>query len=339
MVLSNPIHFAGTATGHGRKTPRTCVQCGAVKRMSVVLVVGSLRERAVGALGSILAQECVDELEIVLIDLDRERSAPLPGSGHRCVRTISMPETTVYSAARLHGVREAATPIVAFVEEHCRVDAGWAAALMRAHEGPYAAVGGEIHNGNPHVRLSRTIALMNYNLWMPPARRGEFDLLPGHNSTFKREALLAYGDELEMLLRAEVALFHRMHRDGHRLLLEPDAKFEHINETRLSSIAGGYFLWHRCYGPVRARAFGWSRGRRLFYVAATPLIPFYYLLRLTLVLLRTRPRLVLQAWLAAPQILWAQYASALGQATGLLFGTSDAESRFTRYELNEPRIG
>jgi hypothetical protein len=306
--------------------------------MTVVLVVGRLRERAVGSLASILAQDCVDDLEILLLDLDAHRSPPLPGSEHPSVQMVSMPETTVYSEARALGVRNAKTPIVAFVEEHCRVYPGWAAAFIRAHDGPYAAVGGEIHNGNPHVRLSRTIALMNYNPWMPPARRGEFDLLPGHNSSFKRAVLLGYGDELESLLRAEVALCHRMHRDGHRLLLEPDARFEHINETRLSSIARGYFLWHRCYGPIRARTFGWSFARRLLYIVATPAIPFYYMLRLTLVL-RKRPRLIAQAWLAAPQILFAQLASAMGQAVGLMFGSGDAESRFTRYELNEPRLG
>jgi hypothetical protein len=312
--------------------------CRALKRMTVVLVVGTLRERGEGALQSIIAQDCIDELEVLLIDVDRDHAAPLAGSEHPSVRTIAMPSTTVYSAARLHGVREATTPIVAFVEEHCRVYAGWASALIRAHDGPYGAVGAEVHNGNPQVRLSRTIALMNYNPWMPPARRGEYDLLPGHNSAFKRDVLLAYGDELASLMRAEVALFERMHRDGHRLLLEPDAKFAHINETRLASIARGYFLWHRCYGPIRARTFGWSRARRLLYIVATPLIPLYYLARLTLVL-RRRPTLLLQAWLAAPQILWAQLASALGQAVGLLFGTGDAERRFTLYELNEPRIG
>ena len=305
--------------------------------MTVVLVVATLRERGHGALRSILAQDCIDQLEVLLIDLDHHRSPPLPGSDHPSVRTIAMPETTVYSAARLRGIREAATGIVAFLEEHCRVYDGWAAALLRAHEGPYAAVGGEIHNGNPHVRLSRTIALMNYNPWMPPARRGEYDLLPGHNTSFKRDVLLSYGEELETLLAAEVALFHRMHRDGHRMLLEPDAKFEHINETRLASIARGYFLWHRCYGPIRARTFGWSRARRLLYIVATPLIPFYYLARLSLVL-STRPRLLLQAWLAAPQILAAQLASAVGQAVGLLFGSGDGERRFTLYELNEPRL-
>lgn len=306
--------------------------------MSVVLIVGRLRERAIDCLQSILAQDCVDDLEVLLIDLDSSASPPLPGSDHSSVRVIVMLPDTVFSVGRAFGVRTAQAPIVVFVEEHCRVHAGWASALIRAHEGPWSAVGAEIHNGNPHVRLSRTIALMNYNQWLPPAMRGEYDLLPGHNSSFKREVLLSYGEELEELLRTENVLFARMHRDGHRMLLEPDAKFEHINETRLASISSGYYLWHRCYGPMRARIFKWSLARRILYVVATPVIPLYYLARLTLVL-RKRPGLLLQAWLAAPQILVAQYASAFGQAAGLLFGMGDAERRFTSYELNEPRPG
>lgn len=299
----------------------------------MVIIVGRLRERAAGALQSVLAQDCIEDLEVLLIDLERGQWPP-----HPSVRVITMPADTTYSAARLHGIHEAKAPVVAFLEEHCRVHAGWASALIRAHAGPYAAVGAEVHNGNPEVRLSRTIALMNYNPFLPPAARREVTLLPGHNSSFKRDVLLSYGDELETLLRAEVCLYIRMHRDGHRMLLEPDAKFEHLNETRLGSIARGYFLWHRCYGPIRARLFAWSFAKRLLYIVATPLIPFYYLARLTLVLARTRPRLIAQAWLAAPQIFFAQLASAAGQATGLVFGMGDAEQRFTSYELHEPRV-
>lgn len=299
----------------------------------MILIAGRLRERVTGALDSLLAQDCIGDIEILLIDLE--------GDGvreHPSVRVIRMPASTTYSAARLRGIREAQAPVVAFLEEHCRVRPGWAAALLRAHEGPYAAAGAEVHNGNPQSRLSRIIALMNYNLFLPPAARSEMRLLPGHNSSFKRDVLLSYGDELETLLRVEVCLYQRLHADGHRMLLEPDAQFEHINETRLGSIARGYFLWHRCYGPIRARLFRWSRARRLLYIVATPAIPIYYLLRLTLVFARTRPALLAPLWLAAPQIYFAQFASALGQAFGLLFGMGDAEMRFTSYELNEPRV-
>lgn len=306
-----------------------------LKALSVVLIVGRLRKRAADALRSLLAQASIEAMEVLVIDL--QPGLPLEGADHPAVRVIPVPGDTTYSAARLRGIREAATPVVAFLEEHCRVHPGWAGALIRAHEGPYAAVGCEVHNGNPGVRLSRTIELMNYNLFLPPAVRGECALLPGHNSSFKRDVLLSYGDELETLLRAEIVLYQRLSGDGHRMFLEPDAKFEHINETRLSSIASGYFLWHRCYGPIRARAFSWSPARRLLYIVATPVIPVYYLLRLSLVLLKRRPRLLVQAWLAAPQIYFAQLASATGQAVGLLFGMADAERHFTSYELNEPR--
>lgn len=300
-------------------------------KLTVILIAGRLRERAAGALQSLLDQDCIASIEILLIDLERNE-----WPRHPSLRVIDMPPNTTYSAARLRGIHEAQAPIVAFLEEHCRVYAGWASALLRAHEGPYAAVGAEVHNGNPEVRLSRTIALMNYNPFLPPATRREVPLLPGHNSSFKRDVLLSYGDELETLLRAEVCLYIRMHRDGHRMLLEPDARFAHLNETRLGSIARGYFLWHRCYGPIRARVFRWSFAKRLLYIVATPLIPLYYLGRLTLVL-RRQPRLLAQAWLASPEIYFAQLASAAGQAVGLVFGMGDAEQRFTSYELNEPR--
>ena len=116
--------------------------------LSVLLVVGERRDRAVRALASVLSQDALDRLEILLLDLAPGEPAPLPGSGHP---------------------------------------------------------------------------------WLPPASRAEHAMLPGHNSSFKRDLLLAYGPGLEDLLRAEIVLHTRLHRDGHRLLLEPAAKFEHVS--------------------------------------------------------------------------------------------------------------
>jgi GT2 family glycosyltransferase len=305
--------------------------------LSVLLVVGERRDRAARCLASVLAQEAVDRIEMLLLDCAPGEPPPLPGSDHPAVRTVRLPSDTRFAAAKARGVRRAAAPVVAFLEEHCRVHPGWAAALLAAHSGPAAAVGAEVHNGNPEVPLSRVVALMNYHPWLPPAPRAEHRMLPGHNSSFKRAVLLAYGDDLEGLLVAEIVLHLRLHRDGHTLLLAPEARFEHINESSLGSIIRGYFLFHRCYGPCRARFLGWSGARRALYVAATPLIPFYFLARLSLVLARRRPRLLPAALVASPTILVAQLASAAGQAAGLLLGPGDAEARFTHFELNEYR--
>ncbi|HEY0515176.1 MAG TPA: hypothetical protein VGH73_24985 [Thermoanaerobaculia bacterium] len=305
--------------------------------LSVILVVGERRDRAVGALASLLAQDVADRLEILLLDLAPGETVPIPGSGHPAVRTVHLRADTFFSTAKAQGVRMASAPVVAFLEEHGRVHAGWARALIEAHRGPWAGVGAEVHNGNPGSAVSRVVALMNYHPWLPPAPRAEFDMLPGHNASFKRDVLLGYGDRLEDLLRAEIVLHRKLHEDGHRLLLEPAARFEHINESSLPSIARGYFLFHRCYGPMRAATFGWSAARRLFYAAATPVIPLYFLVKLCRTLARRRPELLAAVPAAVPCILAAQLASAAGQAVGLLFGMGDAEARFSRFEMNEHR--
>lgn len=289
------------------------------------------------ALASLLAQDEVEGAEIILVD--RAEGFPdLPRSDHPAVRMVRVPKDTSFAAARVIAVRMARAPYVSFLEEHCRARQGWLKALRRAHEaGPWAAVGSEVHHGNGSFGLSRLIGIMNYYQWLAPTPSGERVLLPGHNSSFRKDVLLSYGDELETLMRADVAFFQKLVADGHRLYLEADAKFDHLNETRLMSIAKGYFFWHRGYGVERATVHRWSLAKRAFYVVATPLIPFYFVLKLALRLRKLRPDLVGEALRGTPQILFAQLASATGQAFGLLFGPGEGEARFSDYELNEHR--
>ena len=302
----------------------------------MVLIVGTQRARAGFALESLLAQEGIERTEVLLFD--RAEGFPdLPGSDHPSVTVHRVPPETVFSAARTTAVHLAGAPYVGFLEEHCRARPGWITALLRAHQGPWAAVGGEVHHGNGTFSISRLIGIMNYYPWLAPTTSGERDMLPGHNSSFRRDVLLSYGDDLERLLRADVSLFQQLVADGHHLYLEADAKFEHFNETSLSSIVKGYFFWHRGYGVERARVHNWSLARRALYVVATPLIPFYFVAKLLTRLRQVRPDLVAAALIGTPKILVAQFASASGQALGLVFGPGDTETKFTDYELNEPR--
>jgi len=303
---------------------------------SVVLVVGTQRARAGLALESLLAQDGIERTEVLLFDRG-EGSPDLPGSDHPSVIVHRVPPETVFSAARTAAVHLARAPYVGFLEEHCRARPGWITALLRAHQGPWAAVGGEVHHGNGSFGISRLIGIMNYYPWLAPTTSGEREMLPGHNSSFRRDVLLSYGDDLERLLRADVSLFQQLVADGHHLFLEADAKFEHFNETQLSSIVRGYFFWHRGYGVERARVHNWSLARRSLYVAATPLIPFYFVAKLVSRLRRVRPDLVAEALIGTPKILVAQLASASGQALGLLLGPGNTEAKFSDYELNEPR--
>jgi GT2 family glycosyltransferase len=309
-----------------------------IPRLSVVLVVGDLRTRAEECLRSVLRQEPADRVEVLLFDVGRPGARTLAGSDHPSVRRIPLPVDTPFASARAEGVRRARAPYVAFLEEHCRVRNGWIEALLDAHEGPWAGVGGEVHTGNPGIPRSETIALMTYGVWVPRAARDEDAThLPGHNASFRRDRLLEFGEELDLLLVCDINLHRRLRLAGERLLLEPAVKFEHINPTGLSSLARGYFLWHRLYGWSRARVFRWPLRRRLLYVVLAPLIPLYFLVRLHRELRRLRPDLLRRFWRGVPLIWLSQTFCAIGQGFGLLFGPGDALRGFTRYELNEPR--
>src|SRR5580765_2357034 len=307
-------------------------------RLSVVLVVGDLRTRAEECLRTILGQDSADRIEILVFDVAKRSARAVAGSDHPSVRLIPLPPETPFAHARAEGVRRARAPYVAFLEEHCRVRDGWIDALLAAHSGPWAGVGGEVHIGNAAPPRSETIALMTYGTWVPDAERDEDAThLPGHNASFRRDRLLEFGDELDLLLVSDINLHRRLRLAGERLLLDPAVKFEHLNPTGLASLARGLFLWHRLYGWSRARVFRWPGRRRFLYVVLSPLIPLYFLVRLHRELRRLRPDLVQRFWRGVPLIWVSQVFCVIGQNFGLLFGPGDALRQFSRFELNEPR--
>jgi hypothetical protein len=303
---------------------------------TVGLVVGERRERAAHCLKTLLSQNILDRMEIRVADIARDRLDPLPGSNHPQVQVVRMPGAT-YAQARLRVVQEAAGRIVGFIEEHAWAFDGWAEAILEAHNEPWAGVGAEVHIGNPKVPHSNLIGVMNHHPWMAPATRGTREHLPGHNSAYKKEVLLRYGDRLLPLLRAELALCTALRRDGHQLFLETKAKFAHVNETGIASPFRGYYYWNRCYADSRAKEFGWSLSRRLFYAACTPLMPVYYLCHVLPQLRRERPDLYPIARAGIHRLYIAQLGSAIGHTAGLLFGLGDAEQKFSEYETSEYR--
>jgi GT2 family glycosyltransferase len=306
--------------------------------LSVVVVVGPLRGRAAPCLASLDAQGLGERLEVLLVDLGPEGAEPVRGSEKAAVRILKFPPGTTFSASRARAVAMASAPIVAFLEEHTRVRPGWAEAVLGAFDDAgVTGVGWGVVCANPGAGKADVIGLLSYGHFEPPLAGGDTRLLPGHNASFRTDALLAFGDELPRLLACDLVLHERMLREGRRFVLAKDAVMEHLNETSLASIGLGVELFYRLYGPLRASEGRWGLGRRALYVVATPLIPLYSLL---LALHRYRVRRPERARLLLRNALFVyavQLRAARGQALGLLFGPGDAEARFTAYELSEPR--
>lgn len=309
---------------------------GTAPELSVVVVVGPLRKRAAGCLASLLSQDAVGRMEVLLVDL-RSDLPPVAGAEHPAVVTLALPPDTSFAEARVAAIRAARGRAVALVEEHSRALPGWAEAVLAAHADGWAAVASEMHVANPGIGKADVNGVMNYGLFAPPLARGEGTMAPPFHTSFAREALLGLGEALETAAFSDICLWDEVRRRGGRLWQEPAARLAHLNETTLRAPLVADFHFHRFWVGYRKSREGWSLVRKLAVLLLAPVYPAYYL-RLYARRLRERdPALARLLWRHPVHVYLRQLGPAVGQAVGLLFGPGRAALRFTRYEIVEPR--
>lgn len=303
--------------------------------LSVVIVVGDegTRSGLKRTMQSLLNQRSLSLMEILIVDCSAPGTPPLEGSDHPNVRTIKMPrEQTTMAAARAAGVRQAGSPLVAFLDEHSFAMAGWAEALIHAHEGPWAGVSGEIYNLSSAVGVADAMYIMGHGRWVPPVERKSVDLLPSHDTCYKREILLEYANDLELLLMAEPVLMWKLKEDGYELLLDPDVKSLHGYTANMLTLVA-FYAWNRCFGYARARVFKWSSPKRWLHALLAPVIPWARAFQIGRMLVKNAPERLWVYITGLPFILLAQYAASFGEAMGYIFGKGNAEILFTQTHL------
>ncbi len=246
------------------------------------------------------------------------------------------------AAAWAAGVQAARAPVVVLCEDHSYPEPTWAEHLLAAHQGPWAVVGPAMRNGNPDTRVSWAEFFIDFGEWAYPSARGRRAHLPGHNSSYKREILLAYGDELARKLEAETLLHWELGRQGHQLFLEPDAVTKHINFFTLHKTIGLHFWQGWEFASQRTAA--WSRRRRLLWVLGSPLIPVVRLRRVYGEIKRRRRHYERPLLGPLAIICLLLLVDSCGQAAGIAFGPGNVYRRLSRYEhfvelrANKPAI-
>jgi GT2 family glycosyltransferase len=232
------------------------------------------------------------------------------------------------------GIRRAKAPIVVLAEDHCFPDADWAEKLINAHRGEWTVVGPAFRNANPETGISWADLFLGYGpfLWPTPAREVEF--LPGHNSSYKRDVLLAYGDRLESMMEAETVLHWDLRANGHRLYLESAACVSHMNFSLWRSWIPSQYLNGRVFAGARARQM--SAPRRIGYAVGSPLIPLVRLLRIGSRAIRSshlRPRF----FQGLPALLIGLTVDGAAQFVGYLLGPGDSVSQVGKFEFHRVR--
>ena len=187
--------------------------------LSVVLATPYDFDSLRAVLAHLRAQTARDRIELVVVGSTPERLAVDESllDGFHAHRVVHIGPFESLSAARSAGIRAARAPVVALTEDHCFPAPTWAEALIRAHRGPWAAVGPAIGLANPGRYMGWANYLIQYGPWMQPLAGGEQDDVPGHNSSYKRDVLLGLGSDLEALFVFDARLHEELRRRGQRL--------------------------------------------------------------------------------------------------------------------------
>ncbi len=305
--------------------------------MSVVVITPDDFETVRKTVRHLRAQNVCGQLEVVLVapsaaSLSLDEKALDGFHSHMIVEVGPFTST---ARARAAGVRAATARVVALVEDHAYPAPGWAEALVVRHRESWAAVGPVMSNANPRSVTSWANLLVEYAPWLEPSEGGEREHLPGHNGSYKREALIAYGERLEAMLEAESVLHWDLRAKGHALYLEPKARVFHQNFSEPLPSLTLRFNGGRLFAASRARE--WPAWRRALFTAASPLIPFVRCTRIAREMLRRGP--TRRIW---PRLLPALIVSLIfdgaGEAAGYAFGPGGAMAKLSDMEFHRERF-
>lgn len=167
-------------------------------RLSVVLAAAESYAVIRETIAHLSSQTAAHEIELILVAPSRAGLA-VPADEMRPFlswRVVELSRIESIGSANAAGIRAASAPIVALAEDHCFPEPDWAERLLAAHAGPWAVVGPVVKNANPRSAVSWADYFIGYGPWAWPCASREAEFLPGHNSSYKRNALLSYGPEI-----------------------------------------------------------------------------------------------------------------------------------------------
>jgi hypothetical protein len=310
---------------------------GLLPEMSVVVVTPDNFETVRKTVRHLRAQNVSGKMEVVLVapsagglGLDEEAL-----DGFLRHRVVEVGPVTSTARARAAGVRAARAEVVALVEDHAFPAPGWAESLLGRHRESWAAVGPVMSNANPRSVTSWVNLLVEYAPWLEPSEGGEREHLPGHNGSYKREVLTAYGERLEAMLEAESVLHWDLRSRGHKLYLEPKARVFHRNFSVAAPSLSLRFNGGRLFAASRARE--WPAWRRALFAAASPLIPLVRCARIAREMyVRSRTRRMMPRLL--PALLVGLAFDGAGEAAGYAFGPGGAMAKLSDMEFHRDRF-
>jgi predicted dehydrogenase len=305
--------------------------------LSVVLVAVAGYDIIQRTVNHLRRQTIADRIELLVMSPDPERIAfpPDVAADFYDVRIVDIGTQRHLGAVRAEGIRQARAAYVAISEDHCFPNDVWAELIVAEHDAGADVVGPRIVNCNPGTATSWSAYLIAYAPWICGDEPQAMNVLPGHNSSYRRAAMLPFGRELDLLMSSEVIAHWALYDRGAKLVWQPQACCRHVNVTRAWSLAASMFHHGRNFGAARTPYM--STGRRWIHVLAAPLVPAVRVYRAWPMLAANIPPHISRTKVLCDFAL-AAIASTAGETLGMALGAGRSPLRDWYSELDRRKF-
>jgi glycosyl transferase family 2 len=259
-----------------------------------------------------------DRIEILVVETVGGETRERLREEYPSVVVVESPRRAI-PKLRYQGVLRSTGRLVAILEDHAEVQPDWAASIFRAHEGPWAAVGGAVENGLDGL-TNWAVFFCEYTAYMPPVPEGVYGDIPGNNIAYKRSYLLKHARELDQG-KWESWINDRLRVDGASIASTNAMVVRHIKPFRLGYFVNQRFHFARSYAGMRRVDQSWPK--RLAYGAGSSILPVLLTARLTRAVLSKRRDLG-RFFLVFPLVVLFLTVGAVGEMVGYLLGAGDS---------------
>ncbi len=240
--------------------------------LSVILVTPDGYARLRPTIQYLQRQTVRARLEIVIVapSFAQLRAEESDLAAFACFQLVEVGPLRNTGEPRAAGARIARAPVIVFGEDHCWPEPNWAAALLRAHEEPWAGVGPTLLNENRGSVASWASFILNFGPVAECRTSGIRSYIPTHNSSYKADLLHAYGEKLGVMLETEGLMQVEMLASGRELFLQAEARTSHINISTVPRVLWEQFWGTRMFWATRAEHERWSLFRRCGWASVAP---------------------------------------------------------------------
>ncbi len=305
--------------------------------LTLIISCSSVERQARSCIEHIRETQPVDDIELLLVNWEGYDYS-VHAQGFAAVRTVVFPRTGTLKNGLARALRLASAEIVVFLEDHTRIHGKWAERLPQIFkEKGVDAVGWTIVPYDRTSSASWSAYLVEYGLWGPGVREGYYPMIPGHNSSYRRSALMEFDAQLEYYLQSENLVQAEMARRGKRQYLTNEFTLAHAQFLSSFRYYWADFWYGWGYADTRQKTRSWGYGRRIFYAA---IIPVKIFIRWAVLLKTPRDPSFFPKGVVARHafgITMGYLTGVLGEMGGYLFGTWKSQLKSTKYEIGYDR--